>query len=187
MTQTSNETTTFAQVTTTTPGTSVPAPRTVELPFWKALSILSGAVLVSIVGTAFAVGRVLNTDHFLLARAIDDIAVLKEAKVEQKVYEIQQGHILTELQEIKDILKENKQSSTSRSVATATPLPMTPVPQPTPAPQSTPQPVQINQTFVSPTAEPSASKAPEASPSTPEPNGPPATPPGLLKPILELL
>lgn len=68
-----------------------------QISFWKALSILATSVLVTIVGTAFAVGGVLNSDHFTLVSAIEDIDRLEEEKVDQDVYDLQQEAILKQL------------------------------------------------------------------------------------------
>lgn len=40
---------------------------TITIPLWKALSIVATAVLTTVVASAFASMRVLNSDHFVLA------------------------------------------------------------------------------------------------------------------------
>lgn len=76
----------------------------IEISYWKAVSIVAGAVLVSIVGTAFTIGSTLNSDHFLLARTVDKVDELDQTTVKEDVYEIQQRQILQELREIKEQL-----------------------------------------------------------------------------------
>lgn len=67
--------------------------KVIEIPFWKALSVVSGAVLVSIVGTTFTVGTVLNTDHFVLARTVDEVAELKQKKADSALIEYRLNEI----------------------------------------------------------------------------------------------
>ena len=69
-----------------------------QISFWKALSILASAILVTIVGTAFTVGGVLNSDHFTLVSAIENIERLEEEKVDQDIYDLQQEAIIKELE-----------------------------------------------------------------------------------------
>lgn len=78
----------------------------IQVSFWKAATILASAVLVSIVGTAFTVARVINSDHFLLARTVDDVAELKTGKLDVAIYEIQQQQITKDLEEIKRMIRE---------------------------------------------------------------------------------
>lgn len=82
--------------------------RTLTVDLWKALGVLGTAVLVSIVGTAFAVGGMLNSDHFLLAGAVKDIQALEVTSVKQDVYALQQSFIVSQLEEIKKELGEIK-------------------------------------------------------------------------------
>lgn len=79
----------------------------IEIGYWKAVSIVSGAILVSIVGTAFSVGTVLNSDHFALVRAVDDISDLKVVKLDKQVYELQYEYIRQQLDEIKKAVGAN--------------------------------------------------------------------------------
>lgn len=87
-----------------TPDTQVYEKRVIEIGFWKATSILAGAILVSIVGTAFTLGSILNSDHFLLANTVDQLNSLEENTVRRDVYEVQQAQIIKELGEIKTLL-----------------------------------------------------------------------------------
>ncbi len=77
----------------------------IQVSFWKAFSIVAGAILVSIVGTAFTVGSIVNSDHFLLANTTDRVVSLEQNTVRKDVYEIQQEQIITSLNEIKDQLR----------------------------------------------------------------------------------
>lgn len=86
------------------PDTQVYERRVIEIGFWKATSILAGAILVSIVGTAFTLGSILNSDHFLLASTVDQLNTLEENTVRKDVYEVQQAQIIKELGEIKSLL-----------------------------------------------------------------------------------
>lgn len=78
--------------------------RVIEIGFWKATSILAGAILISIVGTAFTLGSLLNSDHFLLASTVDKLTLLETTTVRKDVYEVQQAQIIKELGEIKSLL-----------------------------------------------------------------------------------
>lgn len=60
--------------------------KVLEISFNKAIAILAGAVLTSIVGTAFTVFRILNTDHFVLANTVEDVETLKNTTVNKEVY-----------------------------------------------------------------------------------------------------
>jgi len=83
------------------PDTQIYERRVIEIGFWKATSILAGAILVSIVGTAFTLGSILNSDHFLLASTVDRVDEIETVMVRKDVYEIQQTQIMNALKEIK--------------------------------------------------------------------------------------
>lgn len=50
----------------------------IKVSFWKALAIVAGAILVSVVGTAFTIANTGVSDHFLLVRAVERIDELEE-------------------------------------------------------------------------------------------------------------
>lgn len=83
------------------------APKEITVNLWTALGIISAAVLVSIVGTAFAIGGTLNSDHFILqstAQAVTEIKENQSQYVRSDVYEANQQAILTSLRDIKNTL-----------------------------------------------------------------------------------
>lgn len=82
--------------------------RVITVDLWKALGALGTAILVSSVGTAFTVGSVLNSDHFLLANATEDIKTLQGTSVRYDVYTVQQRYITEQLENInKELAKIN--------------------------------------------------------------------------------
>jgi hypothetical protein len=86
--------------------------RSYQISFWRALSIVSGAVLVSVVGTAFTVLNMLNTDHFTLIGLSHRVTALESVSVRQDVLSEQLSSIRTDVSEIqsdvKELLKEDK-------------------------------------------------------------------------------
>lgn len=110
----------------------------IQISFWKAVSVISGAVLVTIVGTTFAVARVINSDHFLLARTVDDVSQLKERKLDANIYEIHQQQILDRFDRLETAIREMNRQSTApqtRTVATRVVTePVEPTSQPAPEP-----------------------------------------------------
>lgn len=77
-----------------------------QISFWKALSVLAGAILVTIVGTAFTVGGILNNDHFITLANARNIEVLQEEKVDQDVYDVQQEAIIKQLETLNETVEE---------------------------------------------------------------------------------
>lgn len=78
---------------------------TVKINLFALLGLIGTTFVVSIIGTAFAVGGVLNSDHFLLsttARAVDEIKANQELYVRSDVYEANQQAIITSLLDIKN-------------------------------------------------------------------------------------
>lgn len=71
---------------------------------WTAMGILGTSIIVSVVGTAFTVGRTLNTDHFTLVRTADSVAEIKASYVNKDVYSANQESINSSLRDIKNQL-----------------------------------------------------------------------------------
>lgn len=76
----------------------------IAIGLWKAFAIVAGAVLVAIVGTAFTVGAVLNSDHFTLVTAIDDISELKTNKQDKTVSDLRYQQLLDQNNKMYDAL-----------------------------------------------------------------------------------
>lgn len=72
----------------------------IQVSFWKALAIVSGSVLVSVVGTAFTIANTGVSDHFLLVRAVERIETLEEETVPK-------DEILHRLDAINDSIEKN--------------------------------------------------------------------------------
>lgn len=91
---------------TTTPTIQVPTPNTKSLTIdlWAALGIVGGAILVSIVSTAFIVGRTINSDHFLTQSTAAAVDQIQTNYVRSDVYAANQTATLTTLRDIKDEL-----------------------------------------------------------------------------------
>lgn len=77
-----------------------------QISAWKAISIVGGAILVSVVGTAFAVGTTLNSDHFLTISNTDRISAIEETAVRQDVLTEQLEPIKDDVREIKLDVKQ---------------------------------------------------------------------------------
>lgn len=77
-----------------------------QISFWKALSVLAGAILVAIVGTSITIGGILNTDHFATIANAKNIELLKEEKVDQDVYDVQQEAIIQQLEKLNTTVDE---------------------------------------------------------------------------------
>jgi len=169
-----NETTTFAQVTTSQPSKE-PAhngERTIEVGLWKLLSAGALAIFLSIISTAFVVGGVLNADHFTLVTAIEDIKDLKENSVDKEV-------LVETLTPIRDttiriegkidalIQRELDQASRQSSVPQPSRLSSTPTSSPTPQsanPVQASQPVNQSVVVEAPKEEPAPGPQPESNP-----------------------
>lgn len=76
----------------------------------KALAIVVGAVLTSVVGTAFTVGSILNSDHFTTLANAREIEVLTTNKMDKAVYEANQVALKEDLTEMKTDIKAIKTS-----------------------------------------------------------------------------
>lgn len=72
-----------------------------QITAWKALAIVGGSILVSIVGTAFAVGSTLNSDHFLTVSNTDRISAIEKTTVRQDVLTEQLTPMREDIKEIK--------------------------------------------------------------------------------------
>ena len=83
-----------------------------QISAWKAISILAGAVLVSVVGTAFTVANTVNSDHFLTVSNTDRISAIEETSVRQDVLVEQLTPMRADIAEIKtdikQLIKDNK-------------------------------------------------------------------------------
>lgn len=55
--------------------------RTLTLSLWKAIAVLAASILGTSVVTGFSVVTTLNTDHFVLARAVSDLDELEGAVI----------------------------------------------------------------------------------------------------------
>lgn len=105
---------------TTNPNVQMPTvqtPKEITINVWAALGIIGGAILVSIVGTAFAAASAANSDHFLLqstATAVSEIKTNQSQYVRSDVYEANQTAIETSLQDIKTDLQSIDQKLTSK-------------------------------------------------------------------------
>ena len=77
-----------------------------QITAWKALAIVGGAILVSIVGTAFAVGSTLNSDHFLTVSNTDRISAIEKTTVRQDVLTEQLTPMQEDIKEIKADIKQ---------------------------------------------------------------------------------
>lgn len=71
---------------------------------WAALGILSSAILVSIVTTAFTVGRTLNSDHFIVQSSASAITEIKSTYVRSDVYTVNQSATQNTLAEMNNRL-----------------------------------------------------------------------------------
>lgn len=67
--------------------------KSLTINLWAALGILGSAILVSIVATAFTVGRTLNSDHFLTNANASAIEEIKGTYVRSDVYAANQQEI----------------------------------------------------------------------------------------------
>lgn len=90
--------------------TLVTSTRSITVDLWKAIGIFASAILTAIIGTAFAVGSTLNSDHFILVNAVERIDQLEANAVRADVYGVQQQRIEEQLAELKKLLDriENK-------------------------------------------------------------------------------
>lgn len=52
--------------------------KVIEITINKALAIVTGAILTGLVGGAFTIASVLNTDHFITISNANDIQIIKE-------------------------------------------------------------------------------------------------------------
>jgi hypothetical protein len=84
--------------------------KTIETTLNKAIAIISGAVLVGVVGGLFAGINILNTDHFVLinnSNAIEriekqEIASLNKNKLDKAEFDLQITNLNTRLDNIQD-------------------------------------------------------------------------------------
>ena len=76
--------------------------KTIEISFNWAVTIFVGAILTGLVGGAFTVGSILNSDHFTLAANVEDTKELKD-NYQTLIRYI--GDIKTDIGEIKGELR----------------------------------------------------------------------------------
>lgn len=93
-----------------------PAPvnKSVTINIWTAMGILGGAVLVSIVGTAFTIASTANSDHFLLQSTATAVTEIKSSYVNKDVYDANQTSVNTSLRDIKNTLNSIDQKINSK-------------------------------------------------------------------------
>lgn len=84
---------------------TAPNTKTLTVSIWTALGILGSAILVSVVGTAFAVAGTANSDHFLLQSTALAVTELKLTTVSKDVYEANQASLSVSLRDIKTQLE----------------------------------------------------------------------------------
>jgi Tfp pilus assembly protein PilO len=77
-----------------------------QISAWKALAIICGAVLVSVVGTAFTFISTASSDHFRLERTESRVDALETTTVKQDVIEARLEPIQQDITEIKADIKE---------------------------------------------------------------------------------
>lgn len=83
--------------------------RTLTLSLWKAVAILATAIIGTSIATGFSVVATLNTDHFVLARAVSDLDELESAVVLRVELDPRMANIEGDIAEIKQDLREIKQ------------------------------------------------------------------------------
>lgn len=79
--------------------------RYIQVSFWKAAATVATAVLVSVVGTAFALAGTLNSDHFLTVSNTDRISAIEKTTVRQDVLVEQLAPMRADILEIKADIK----------------------------------------------------------------------------------
>ena len=78
------------------------AKKTIEISFNWAVTVIVGTLLTGLVGGAFTVGSILNSDHFALAATIEDT---QELKTNYQTLIRYIGDIKTDIGEIKGELR----------------------------------------------------------------------------------
>ena len=91
-----------------------------QISAWKAVSILAGSVLISVVGTAFALAGTLNSDHFLTVSNTDRISAIEKTTVRQDVLFEQLKPMSDDISEMKADIKLLLRESTSEKPTTKT-------------------------------------------------------------------
>lgn len=76
----------------------------------KAMAIIVGAILTSVVGTAFTVGSILNSDHFTTMANAKEIEILTNNKIDRSVYEANQVALKEDITEMMADIKVIKTS-----------------------------------------------------------------------------
>lgn len=80
--------------------------KTLTISLWKAISVFALAIVGTSVATAFSVVSTLNSDHFILARAVEDIDSLEGRVVITAELEPRLINLERDLAEIKQDVKE---------------------------------------------------------------------------------
>lgn len=81
-------------------------PKVITISFQKAMAIVAGAILTSIVGTVFTTASVLNSDHFAIINNTEAIGELKVNCVTKDKYELQVEVFNKKMDEMNNGLKE---------------------------------------------------------------------------------
>lgn len=89
--------------------------RTLTISIWKAFALLATSIIGASVVTAFSVVSTLNSDHFILARAVSDLDELEGAvilrveleprltNIERQIVELRESDIAEMKQDIREI------------------------------------------------------------------------------------
>lgn len=81
---------------------------TIRIDLWKAVAIIAGTILTTMVGTAFGVANTGISNHYTLVRAVDDISELKEKTVSRSEFEPAIQTLTTEVRDIKKSQQETQ-------------------------------------------------------------------------------
>lgn len=87
-------------------------PQVFTISLARLAAILAGAIITSIVGTAFTIGGSGISDHFLLVSVRADVDNLKDTTVKQEVYKTDIEYIKSTLTDIRQDLKDLRNDGT---------------------------------------------------------------------------
>jgi hypothetical protein len=85
-----------------------------QVSFWRAISIVGGALLVGIVGTAFTIFTTANSDHFLILSNTDRISAVEKTSVRQDVLTEQLAPMRSDILEIKTDIKQHMRETNNK-------------------------------------------------------------------------
>ena len=88
----------------------------IQIHIYKALGILAGAVIVSIVSTTFAVVNLLNTDHFTVISLNSTVGAIPTTYVRQDVYIAQQQTIVNKLDTLNSSIQRMSQGACTQKI-----------------------------------------------------------------------